>query len=197
VYFVEEHNFHVEWHLRFGVEMREKAWSTLVVTVHWRPESSQVGMHFVHNWLRKKPYALCKSCRGSRDLQLRYRSLWVLQFEFLEKLLVKVGQSELFWHQRSRARAERRRCALPHSAAVGPLGPDAEAAYHLLVRAPWGRPRRTASPALSPCSTRRASSSHAAPTVPPAAQRRRCCTGHARRCTHAHATDVSREPPYK
>jgi hypothetical protein len=28
VYFVEEQNFHVEWHLRFGVEMREKAWST-------------------------------------------------------------------------------------------------------------------------------------------------------------------------
>jgi hypothetical protein len=24
VYFVEGHNFHVEWHLRFGVEMCEK-----------------------------------------------------------------------------------------------------------------------------------------------------------------------------
>jgi hypothetical protein len=34
-----------------------------------------------------------------------------------------------------------------------PMGPDAEAAYHPLVRAPWGRPRRTASPALSPYST--------------------------------------------
>jgi hypothetical protein len=39
VYFVEEHNFHIEWHLRFGVEMREKAWSTLVVTIHRRPET--------------------------------------------------------------------------------------------------------------------------------------------------------------
>jgi hypothetical protein len=130
--------------------MREKAWSTLVVTVHRRLENSQVGMHFVHNWLRKRPYAVCKSCRGSRDLQLRYRSLWVLQFEFLEKLLVKVGQSELFWHQRSRARAERRRCALPCSAFVGPMGPGAEAAYHPLFCVPWGRPRRTASTALSP-----------------------------------------------
>jgi hypothetical protein len=78
VYFVEEHNFHVEWHLRFGVEMREKAWSTLVVTVHWRPENSQVGMHFVHNWLRKRPYALSRSCRGLCDLQLSYRLLGAL-----------------------------------------------------------------------------------------------------------------------
>jgi hypothetical protein len=41
--------------------MREKAWSTLVVTVHRCPENSQDGMHFVHNWLRKRPYALGKS----------------------------------------------------------------------------------------------------------------------------------------
>jgi hypothetical protein len=59
VYIVDEHNFNVEWHLRFGVEMREKAWSTLAVTVHRRPENSQVGMQFVHNRLRKRPYALC------------------------------------------------------------------------------------------------------------------------------------------
>jgi hypothetical protein len=173
VYCVEEHNFHVEWHLRFGVEMRETAWSTPIATIHQRPETSHLGMRIVQNWFRKWPYALCKSCRGSRDLQLRYRSLWVLQFEFLEKLLVKVGQSEMFWHQRYRARAERRRCALPRSAVVGPLGPDAETGYHPLVRAPWGRPRRSAFPALSPCSTRRAPSGHAAPTMPPAAQSRR------------------------
>jgi hypothetical protein len=100
--------------------MREKAWSTPIATIHQRPETCHLGMRIVHNWFRKWPYALCKSCRGSRDLQLRYRSLWVLQFEFLEKLLVKVGQSEMFWHQRSRARAERRRCALPRSTAVAP-----------------------------------------------------------------------------
>jgi hypothetical protein len=78
VYFVEEHNFHVKWHLRFGVEMREKAWSTLVVTVHRRPENCQLGMQFVHNWLRKRPYALCKSCRGILDLQLSYLHLGAL-----------------------------------------------------------------------------------------------------------------------
>jgi hypothetical protein len=50
VYFVEGHNFHVEWHLRFGVEMHKKAWSTLVVTIHKRPENSNLGMQFVQKW---------------------------------------------------------------------------------------------------------------------------------------------------
>jgi hypothetical protein len=72
VCFVEGHNFHVEWHWRFGVEMHEKAWSTPRVTIHRRPENSQLGMRFVHNWLRKTPYALCGSCRGMEDLQLSY-----------------------------------------------------------------------------------------------------------------------------
>jgi hypothetical protein len=64
VCFVEGHNFHVEWHLKFGVEMGEKLKSTLEVTIHRRPENSQLGMRFVQKWLRKTPYALCRSCRG-------------------------------------------------------------------------------------------------------------------------------------
>jgi hypothetical protein len=78
VYFVEEHNFHVEWHLRFGVEMREKAWSTPRVTIHQRPEICHLGMHFVHKRVRKRSYALCKSCRGILDLQLFYLHLGAL-----------------------------------------------------------------------------------------------------------------------
>jgi hypothetical protein len=53
-------------------------------------------MQFVHNWLRKKPYTLCKSCRVSRDLQLWYSNICPLQFNFLEKSSVKVCQSKLF-----------------------------------------------------------------------------------------------------
>jgi hypothetical protein len=49
VYFVEGHNFHVEWHLKFGVEMCEKCKSTLLGTIHRRPENSQLGMRFVQN----------------------------------------------------------------------------------------------------------------------------------------------------
>jgi hypothetical protein len=48
-------------------------------------------MQFVDNWLRKRPYALCKSCRGMLDLQLSYSNLGALQFNFLEKTLVKLG----------------------------------------------------------------------------------------------------------
>jgi hypothetical protein len=92
------------------VEMREKAWSTLVVTVHQRLKNSQVGIYFVHNRLRKRPYALCKSCRGSRDLQLRYRSLWALQFKFFG---VIVGQSRLVCRASTLPRAASRRPPLP------------------------------------------------------------------------------------
>jgi hypothetical protein len=65
--------------------MREKAWSTPRVTIHWRPEISQLGMQFVQKWLRKLPYTLYKSCRGMQDLPLWYMSLWALQFIFLSK----------------------------------------------------------------------------------------------------------------
>jgi hypothetical protein len=96
VYFVKEHNFHVEWHLKFRVEMREKSWSTLVVTIHRRPENSQVGMHFVHKWLRKRPYTLYQSCKGILDLQLSYSNLGALQFNFLEKAAIEQGNPEMF-----------------------------------------------------------------------------------------------------
>jgi hypothetical protein len=52
--------------------MREKSWSTHMVTIHRRQENLHVGMPFVHNWLRKRPYTLCRSCRGMGDLQLCY-----------------------------------------------------------------------------------------------------------------------------
>jgi hypothetical protein len=60
-------------------------------------------MQFVHIWSRKRPYALCKSCRGMLDLQLSYSNFWALQFKYLEKNLVKEGQVELVLTRRSRA----------------------------------------------------------------------------------------------
>jgi hypothetical protein len=91
VYFVKGHNFHVEWHCWFEVQMGEKLKSTLLVTVHQRPENSQLGNQFVQKWLRKRPYTLCESCRGSRDLQLCYSLLGPLLFNFLEICSVKQG----------------------------------------------------------------------------------------------------------
>jgi hypothetical protein len=55
VCFVEGHNFHVEWHLRFEAQIGEKLKSTPQVTIHRRSENSQLGMRFVNNWSRK-PY---------------------------------------------------------------------------------------------------------------------------------------------
>jgi hypothetical protein len=96
VYFIEEHNFHVEWHLRFGVEMHEKVWSMPKVTVHRRTEICHLGMQFVHNQLRKRPYALCKSRRGVLDLQLSYSNVYALQFKFWRKIPVKAGRLNWF-----------------------------------------------------------------------------------------------------
>jgi hypothetical protein len=115
VYFVGEHNFHVEWHLRFGVEMREKPRSTLPGTIHRRPEICHLGMHFVHKWLRKTPYALCRSCRGMLDLQLSYSNLGALQFNFLEKTAAEPGNPEMFLRQNAfPCDVVRRRCQSTH-----------------------------------------------------------------------------------
>jgi hypothetical protein len=71
------------------MEMGEKLKSTLLVTIHQRPENSQVGMHFVHKWLRNRPYAFYESCRGLGDLQLCYSPLGPLLFKNLEKFVVE------------------------------------------------------------------------------------------------------------
>jgi hypothetical protein len=60
VYFVEEHNFHVEWHLRFGVEMCEKAWSTLAVTIHRCPETETLACNLCKNGGEKGPTPFVK-----------------------------------------------------------------------------------------------------------------------------------------
>jgi hypothetical protein len=63
----------------------EKWKSTHVGTLHWSRGFLQLGIKFVHKWLRKRTYALCKSCRGLIGLQLLYLSLGSLQFKNLEK----------------------------------------------------------------------------------------------------------------
>jgi hypothetical protein len=65
--------------------MREKAWSTPMVTIHQHPEKLHVGIPFVQNWLRKRPYTLCRSCRGIGDLQLCYLGLGQLLLINFEK----------------------------------------------------------------------------------------------------------------
>jgi hypothetical protein len=94
VYFFEGHNFHVGYHCWFEVQIGEKCKSTPVGTIHWSREFLHLGIKFVHKWLRKRPYALCKSCRGLIGLQLFYLSLGPLQFKNLEKNCCKPSQTK-------------------------------------------------------------------------------------------------------
>jgi hypothetical protein len=59
------HNFHVEWHFKFEVEIGEKPWSTPTVTVYKRREKLQVDKQFMQNPLSKTPISLCRSVEGS------------------------------------------------------------------------------------------------------------------------------------
>jgi hypothetical protein len=73
--------------------MREKAWSMPLGTIHRRSEICQLGIQFVQDWLRKRPYTLSKSSRGSKDLQLSYSSLGPLLSQKLEENSVKRCQT--------------------------------------------------------------------------------------------------------
>jgi hypothetical protein len=180
VYFVEGHNFHVEWHYWFEVQIGEKCKSTLEATIHRRPENSKLGIRFVHNWLRKRPYALCESCRGSGDLQLCFSLLGPLLFNFLEIFSVKQGCLKKFRrHWRSGTRRPRRCRASPAPWSLWSRTP--RLGYH--VESPAQRftspagpaHRRTAFPSLSPRATRRARTGRTAPTLA-AGLWRRCRT---------------------
>jgi hypothetical protein len=114
------HNFRVERHLRFEVEMGEKAWSTPLGTIHWSREFCKAPLHFMQNLLIKILYGLCKSGRGSADLQLSYSNLGALQFNFLEINPVKVCLSKMFCTLASRARA---RAGVARRPRRGPAGP--------------------------------------------------------------------------
>jgi hypothetical protein len=72
VYFVEGHNVHVEWHCRFEVQIGEKCRSTPPSTIHWSRVFCKLLLHVMQNPLIKTLDGLCKSCRGSANLQLCY-----------------------------------------------------------------------------------------------------------------------------
>jgi hypothetical protein len=54
------HNFDVESHFKFKVEIGEKSWSMPASTVPIRQEKLHVGKQFLQNLLLKKPLTLCK-----------------------------------------------------------------------------------------------------------------------------------------
>jgi hypothetical protein len=64
VHLVEEHNFHVDWHFKFWVEIGEKLERLTVPPVHRDRPAFKVGTTFLQNLLRKTLYGLYESCRG-------------------------------------------------------------------------------------------------------------------------------------
>jgi hypothetical protein len=64
VQFVEGHNFHVGWHLKFRVEIGEKCGQPTVPLVSPNKAAFKVWQCFVQNPWRKTLDGVCESCRG-------------------------------------------------------------------------------------------------------------------------------------
>jgi hypothetical protein len=58
------------------------------VTIHRRPEISDLGMPFVQKRWRKRPYAFYERCRVMQDLQLWYSALSHFSSKILRKTLL-------------------------------------------------------------------------------------------------------------
>jgi hypothetical protein len=64
VHLFEGHNFRVDWHLQFWVEIGEKRGRSTAAPVHRDMAAFNVGKPFLQKPLRKSPYGFCGSCRG-------------------------------------------------------------------------------------------------------------------------------------
>jgi hypothetical protein len=166
VYFVEGHNFHVEWHCWFEVQIGEKCRSTPPGTVHWSRVFCKVPLHFMQNPLIKTLYALSRSCRGSRNLEFSYKSFGPLLLKNFEKRAVKQCYFDVFQSQSARARVVAALRAHPTTSARRrtPSYTHVGAGLRPLVRAPclsdcagrrktpWSVPRAARAPTGRQCS---------------------------------------------
>jgi hypothetical protein len=64
VQLIEVHNFNVDWHFKFWVEIGEKLGWLTVPPVYRNMATFKVWQRFVQNPWRKTLYVLCESCRG-------------------------------------------------------------------------------------------------------------------------------------
>jgi hypothetical protein len=64
VHLVEGHNFHVDWHCKFWVEIGEKLDRLTVPPVFPNRLTFNIGTTFLQNPLRKTLYGLFESFRG-------------------------------------------------------------------------------------------------------------------------------------
>jgi hypothetical protein len=64
VHLVEGHNFHVDWHFKFGEEKHEKLDPRSASPVHEHVMAFKVGNCFLRILLRKTLYSLFENSRG-------------------------------------------------------------------------------------------------------------------------------------
>jgi hypothetical protein len=64
VHLVQGHNFHVDWHFKFRVEIGEKLDRLIVPQIHRHRPAFKVGTAFLQNLLRKTLDGLYENCRG-------------------------------------------------------------------------------------------------------------------------------------
>jgi hypothetical protein len=76
--------------------MCEKRKSTAPNTIRWSQVLCKVLLRVMQNRLIKTLYALSRSCRGLRDLQLSYKSFGPLLLKNFEKRAAKQCYFDLF-----------------------------------------------------------------------------------------------------
>jgi hypothetical protein len=64
VHLVEGHNFYVDWHFKFWVEICEKLDRLAVPPIYWDMAAFQVGTTFLQNPSRETLDGLYKRCRS-------------------------------------------------------------------------------------------------------------------------------------
>jgi hypothetical protein len=64
VHLVEGHNFYVDWHFKFLVEISEKLDRLAVPPIFQNRPACNIGTTFLQNPLRKTLYGHFESCRG-------------------------------------------------------------------------------------------------------------------------------------
>jgi hypothetical protein len=84
-------------------------------TIQWSRELCKVPLHFMQNLLIKTLYVLCKSCRGSADLQLCYLARGPLLFQNFEKNSVEKRQTKFQPHPPRLCTPERDAPRLAHA----------------------------------------------------------------------------------
>jgi hypothetical protein len=85
VCFVEGHNFHVEWHCWFEVQIDEKGKSVSAFTVHQGRDFCQVSLQFMPNPLIENPRAFTKLVGGSEVSKFGSQTLVQFCLENLRK----------------------------------------------------------------------------------------------------------------